>query len=144
MMKSAPTLNVKIVAEAGAWILQKFHKHGTVVKVDAHLAKNVLATHKDYKIVTDEAKEDSTVKIVETDEDREAREKLERQSLDSDSSELHSLKCPEAVTLHKAGLTTVEALKKFVADNGDAWFKKVNGIGPAGAKDIADFLAKQK
>lgn len=143
MTKTAPTINVKIVGKRGAWILQQFHKTGSVVKCDAFYAKNTLAAHPDYEVTTAEAKADSTTKIKESDDDREAREAREAEARNKDASELHSDDCPQKEDLHKAGITTRDQLVKFIADNGDAWFKKITGIGPAGAKDIAEFLAKK-
>ena len=140
------TVNVEVVAKGGAWILDRFYKVGSIVKVEARLGKEHLAKarNKAYKITADAAKFDSTKPVKESDEDREAREELERESLDSSPSEIYELDFPGKEDLLKAGINTIEQLDKFIADNGDAWFKKVNGVGAKTAKEIVDFRAKQK
>ena len=145
------TVNVLIVKKPGAWILDRYHAAGSVVKVEARLAKEHLAKVKDrdtgnpvYKITDKAAKVDSTKPPVESDEDKAARLELEAESRDKSPSEIYELDFPGKDDLLKVGISTIKQLDQFIADNGDAWFKKVNGIGAKTAKEIVAFREKQK
>ncbi len=142
-----PTLNVKILTKPGEWIPghNQFHKTGTVVAVDEFVVKNRLAKLKDrFEVTNAEAKVDTTVNTEPTDERVEARKKADEESRSKPASEIYELDFPGRDELIKGGIVSVDNLDQFIADNGDAWFKKINGIGPATAADIVAFRAKLK
>lgn len=49
---------------------------------------------------------------------------------------------PGDEALAKAGITTIEALKKLIANKGDLWAKEINGIGKATSADVVAKLAE--
>ena len=49
---------------------------------------------------------------------------------------------PGQESLAAVGITTVDALKSFVAEKGDGWFGEVDGIGPKTAAEIAAKLSE--
>ena len=139
-------VNVEILKKPGAWILERFYKFGQVVAVEKRLAMEHLLKARSgaYALSKKAAEVDSTAEFRESDEDRVAREELEDESRDSPPSEIYDLDFPGKDDLLKVGINSIEQLDTFIADNGDAWFKKVNGIGAKTAKDIVAFREKQR
>lgn len=141
------TVNIKIIKKPGAWILNRFYDHGTVVAVDEKLGKEHLALSrtKAFK-VTDEAAE---LNAHETDAEAaavaaETQAARDEEANNTPSAEIYELEFPGRDELLKVGINTVEQLDTFIVDNGDGWFKKVDGVGPKTAAEIIDFRAKLK
>lgn len=134
--------NVRILTKPGERLWQTFHKTGTVVAVDKPFALSHLARHKKRFQFTDDKADVEAGTVAEVDpEELEKQRQKDEKARHRESSEIHTLDFPGTDDLHKAGITTVEQLEKFMEDNGDAWFEKVNGIGKSTAAKIVDHLA---
>lgn len=141
------TVNIKIARKPGAWILNRFYKRGAVVAVDETLGKEHLARSRSgaYELVDDAAEFNAH----DTDAAAEAEAKQQQAARDEEarqtpSAEIYELEFPGCDELLKVGINTVEQLDSFIVDNGDGWFKKVDGVGPKTAAEIIDFRAKLK
>lgn len=141
----ANTLNVKVLTSPGEWIpgFTMFVLQGSVVAVDAFVVKNKLKGLPTRFQVTDgEADVDATApedpEIVAA--NKAQLEEDDNEARNTPSSEIYDLDYPGKDDLIRGGILTVAQLQQFIADNGDAWFKKVNGIGPATAAQIVALL----
>lgn len=141
------TINVKITRKPGAWILNRFYERDTVVAVDEVLGKEHLIRSRSggYELTDKPA----DFNAHETDAEAaavaaETQAARDEEANTTPSAEIYELEFPGRDELLKVGINTVEQLDTFIVDNGDGWFKKVDGVGPKTAAEIIDFRAKLK